>query len=552
MVEYRARHRWREYRWLSDSRVQVAGFHGAWERSSAAKCDITDRKRADETVREHERQPSGFLRRARDAMLIADDEAFIREANPAACALFDIPRDRLVGCALADSIEAGNDVVRTQGLFLGQGRVSGEWRLLRPDRQTRDVEFVASANFLPGQHLLILRDATERKQLEEQLRQSQKMEAIGRLAGGIAHDFNNLLTVIGGYGEILIRQLPPHEFAHEMVREMNKASERAAALTRQLLAFSRKQILAPQPVNLNQMIRESEELLRRLIGEDIELATHLAEDLGTIRADSPLLSQVLLNLAVNARDAMPTGGRLRLETRNATIDEDSARTHRDLVPGEYALLSVSDSGDGMDESAKSHVFEPFFTTKEQGKGTGLGLAMVYGSIRQSGGHISVESTVGRGTTFRIWLPRVDAKAMSKSPSLELPPTRTGTETILLAEDEDGVRGMAAQVLRACGYTVLEASDGADAIGVSQQYHGRIDLLVTDVVMPRVSGRQLADWLRPHRPEMKILFISGYTDDSVFRHGVQKAETNFLQKPFSAAKLSSFVREVLDGVVSRAV
>jgi two-component system cell cycle sensor histidine kinase/response regulator CckA len=552
VVEYRARHRDGEYRWLSDSRVQIAGLDGAAGAIVGSVRDITDRKRADEVLRERERQLSALFEGARDAMLIADDAARICEANPAACVLFDMPHEQIVGRALASSIENGDDVEKTWGLFLGQERVSGEWRLVRPNQTTREVEFVASANFLPGQHLLILRDATERRQLEDQLRQSQKMEAIGRLAGGIAHDFNNLLTVIGGYGEMLLRQIPPQEYAYEMVREMNKASERAAALTRQLLAFSRKQILAPQPVNLNQMIRDSEELLRRLIGEDIELAINLAEDLGTVRADPPLFSQVLLNLAVNARDAMPTGGQLRLETKNTSIDEEFARTHAEVVPGEYVLLSVSDTGSGMDESAKSHVFEPFFTTKEQGKGTGLGLAMVYGSVRQSGGHIAVESSVGRGTTFRILLPRVDDKAMVKSATVDLPPTRTGTETILLAEDEDGVRGMAAQALRACGYTVLEARDGADAIGVSQQYHGRIDLLVTDVVMPRVSGRQLADWLRPHRPEMKILFMSGYTDDAVFRHGVQRAETNFLQKPFSAAKLSSFVREVLDGVVSRAV
>ena len=550
VVEYRARHRDGEYRWLSDSRVQVAVNDGHAGAIVGSVRNITDRKRADEILQERERQLSALFEGARDALLIADDKARICDVNPAACLLFDMPSDQLGGRAIADSIEGGEDLAGTWALFLGQGRMSGEWRIKRGKQPPRDVEFVATANFLPGQHLLILRDATERRHLEEQLRQSQKMEAVGRLAGGIAHDFNNLLTVIGGYGEMLIRQLPPHEFAHEMVREMNKASERATALTRQLLAFSRKQILAPQPVNLNKLIRESEELLRRLIGDDIELIVEIANDLGTVRADPPLFSQVLLNLAVNARDAMPTGGKLCLETKNSTVDDTFARTHAEVVPGEYVMLTVSDTGTGMDEAAKSHVFEPFFTTKEQGKGTGLGLAMVYGSIRQSGGHIAVESTVGRGTTFRILLPRVDERAVTKSPSLDLPPTRTGSETILLAEDEDGVRAMAAQALRACGYTVLEARDGADAIGVSQQYHGTIHLLLTDVVMPRVSGRQLADWLRPHRPEMKILFMSGYADDAVFRHGVLKAETNFLQKPFSAAKLSTFVRELLDGVASR--
>lgn len=380
---------------------------------------------------------------------------------------------------------------------------------------------------------------------EEQLRQSQKLEAIGMLAGGIAHDFNNLLTVILGYSDISLARLNEEDPLHRNITEVTKAAERAAALTRQLLAFSRKQVMQPKVLDLNAVVSESERMLRRLIGEDIGLRTVLETEVGSVKADPGQIEQIIMNLAVNARDAMPQGGKLTLETKNVYLDEDYAKNHVAVIPGPYVMLAVSDSGSGIDEQTLLHIFEPFFTTKEKGKGTGLGLSTVYGIVKQSGGNVWVYSEVGRGTTIKIYLPRVDERAQESERSAETVADRQGSETILLAEDEEAVRTLARQVLEIHGYQVLEAANGGAALLICERHKEPIHLLITDVIMPEMSGRDLADRLAQLRPDMKVLFMSGYTDNAIVHQGVLDEGTNFIQKPFPTDALARKVRAVLD-------
>jgi PAS domain S-box-containing protein len=390
-----------------------------------------------------------------------------------------------------------------------------------------------------------VQDITERKRLEDQLRQSQKMEAIGRLAGGVAHDFNNLLTGIIGYTDLLMNSCTPDNPLYEDLLQIRRAGERAAALTGQLLAFSRRQMMTPRTLDLNGIIADMGRMLRRLLGEDVELITQLAPDLGKVRADPGQIEQVLLNLAVNARDAMPDGGRLTIETANVELDERLGGPEPGGQGGPHVLIVVSDTGCGMDEQTLAHLFEPFFTTKEVGKGTGLGLATTYGIIKQSDGHIGVFSRPGHGTTFKIYLPRhEEAPRLGRrtAPSFQL---TSGSETILLAEDEELVRKLARLALEASGYTVLVADNGAEALRLATGHTGRIHLLVADVVMPKMGGRILAQELVRLRPETKVLFLSGYTDDEVLRQGIHEAEAAFLQKPFTPDGLAQKVREVLD-------
>jgi signal transduction histidine kinase/DNA-binding NarL/FixJ family response regulator len=388
------------------------------------------------------------------------------------------------------------------------------------------------------------REAVERERLEDQLRQAQKMEAVGRLAGGIAHDFNNLLTVIAGYGDILRTHLAAEETARTYVDEITRAGDRAAALTRQLLAFSRRQVLRPESLDLSAVLPNVERLLRRLIGEDIDLLILPQPDLWAVRADPSQIEQVVMNLAVNARDAMPLGGRLTIEAANVELDEEFAASHVGALPGSYVRLAVSDTGCGMDAATKARIFEPFFTTKDPGKGTGLGLAMVYGIVNQSGGHIDVYSEPGHGTTFQIYLPR-DTSVPVAASRTPLPPPRPGTETVLLAEDDDSIRGMAALALRGHGYTVLAAANGPEALRLAEEHAGPIALLVTDVIMRGMSGRQLAEALAVQRPGLRVLFMSGYTDDAILHHGVLEAGIPFLHKPFGPDALARAVRAVLD-------
>jgi CheY-like chemotaxis protein len=373
------------------------------------------------------------------------------------------------------------------------------------------------------------------------------MEAIGKLAGGVAHDFNNLLTVIHGYSELMLNSLDQNSRLRQDVQEIMHASDRASSLTRQLLAFSRKQVLQPQVLDLNADVSNMDKMLRRMIGEDIELVTLLVKDLGRIKADPGQIEQVLLNLAVNAKDAMRNGGKLTIETANVKLDENYARSHVDVTPGNYVMLSMSDTGVGMTPETKERIFEPFFTTKEKGKGTGLGLSTVYGIIQQSGGNIWVYSEPGLGTTFKIYLPTIEGDTESFRPAAVPTKLLQGSETVLLVEDEEMVRKLACTVLEKKGYRVLEASSGDKALDVVQGQNGNpIHLMVTDVVMPGMSGRQLADRLVSLRPELKVLYMSGYTDNAIVHHGVLDRGIAYIQKPFTPDALATKVREILDG------
>lgn len=390
----------------------------------------------------------------------------------------------------------------------------------------------------------IVEDVTERRMLEQQLRQSQKMEAVGRLAGGVAHDFNNLLTVIRGYTEILLSDVPPGDVRRGELEEIMKASDRASALTRQLLAFSRQQVLAPKVLNLNTIVLNMHNLLRRLLGEDIDLQTVLDPELGNVKADPSQIEQVMMNLAVNARDAMPMGGRLTIETANVELTENWGRDLINAKAGSYVMIAMTDSGSGMDEATKARVFEPFFTTKEQGKGTGLGLSTAYGIVKQSDGYISVYSEVGIGSTFKVYLPRMDVVREIGATQNMAPTTDRGSETVLLVEDEEGVRKLVRGILGRQGYHVLEATSGEEALDMVREYSGKIDLLLSDVVLVGMSGRELSERLRIQMPSLKVIYMSGYTDDAIVRHGVLTESAEFLQKPFSSDNLLRKVRNVL--------
>jgi PAS domain S-box-containing protein len=434
---------------------------------------------------------------------------------------------------------------------------SGEWQHRTKDGTAIDVEITSYPLSFAGRpaKLVLANDITERKQAEmalheseEQLRQSQKMEAVGKLAGGVAHDFNNLLTAITGHSEMCLRGLTSEDPLHRRLEQIKKAGDRAAALTRQLLAFSRKQILQPEVLDLNQIVIELNKMLQRLIGEDIDLFMGLGADLGKVKADPNQLGQVLMNLSVNARDAMPKGGKLTIETSNVHLSEEFASNHMSVPAGDYVMLAVSDTGFGMDAQTQARIFEPFFTTKEVGKGTGLGLATVYGIVKQSGGSIWVYSEVGRGTTFKIYLPCVEESAEEVGAETSKPELLRGTETVLLVEDEEVVREMATDILRDSGYHVLEAKHGPEAITLCREYEGEIHLMLSDVVMPHMSGRELAEQLMPLRSSMKVLYMSGYTDDAIVHHGVLEEGTAFIGKPFSPDALARKVREVLDALV----
>ena len=384
-----------------------------------------------------------------------------------------------------------------------------------------------------------------RAQLEEQLRQAQKIDSIGRLAGGVAHDFNNILTAIRGYAELMLLELAPGDPMRSSVTEISRAGERAADLTRQLLAFSRRQLLQPRVLALNSLIADSIKMLKRLLGEDIELVTLLDPELGNVKADAGQMEQVILNLALNARDAMPQGGKLTLETRNVILQEEYAQKHFSLQPGSHIMMTISDIGCGMDPQTLSHIFEPFFTTKEPGKGTGLGLSTVYGIVQQSGGSIWVYSEPGRGTTFKIYLPRIEEPLDEAGEKRIESDNPRGSETILVVEDDEIVRKLTCQALRRYGYQVIEAANGIEALLSCEKHPEPIPLMITDVVMPQISGPELATRLRLLHPETQVLYISGYTDDAVVRHGLLDAALYFLQKPFTPGALVHKVRDILD-------
>jgi PAS domain S-box-containing protein len=435
-----------------------------------------------------------------------------------------------------------------QNDLFAHGRLAHEHRFRHHDGKYRwirsEMLLLRDAAGNPEEVVGSWSDITERKQLEDQFRQSQKMEAVGRLAGGVAHDFNNLLTIIIGYGELVLDTLPTGDPIRALIGEVVAAGGRAAGLTRQLLTFSRKAIIEPKVLDLKAVVTNVDKMLRRIIGEDIQMTIVADPALGTVKADPGQIEQVILNLVVNARDAMPQGGRLTIEVRNAELDESYVRGHADAQPGPHVLLAVSDTGCGMDQATLARIFEPFFSTKGE-QGTGLGLATVHGIVKQSGGHLAVYSEVGHGTTFKVYLPCVEKQVPLETSRLRPAAMPRGSETVLLVEDEDALRALARHVLQNCGYTVLEARDGADAVRIAGQHPGKIDLLVTDVVMPRMGGRQVAEHAVALHPGVKVLFLSGYTDDAVVRHGILQAEVAFLQKPFSPASLAAKLREVLD-------
>jgi len=421
----------------------------------------------------------------------------------------------------------------------------GDWRVFESTSSA-----VRNANGETEKLVIVNRDITERKQLEQQLYLSQKLEAVGRLSGGVAHDFNNLLGVIIGYSEVMQKRMAPNDRFREAADEILKAAHRAAALTKQLLAFSRKQVLEPKVLDLNTVVADVEKMLKRLIGEDILLEILVSPDLHAVKADPGQIGQVIMNLAVNARDAMPNGGKLTIETANTTLDEKDAGRYRYVVPGQYVKLRVSDTGCGMDAETQSHMFEPFFTTKEKGKGTGLGLATVYGVVKQSGGYIWVESEVGKGTQFEIFLPRVEGEIEKPQKASGPAKESRGGQTILVVEDEQALRKLTSSVLQDLGYTVLEAGDAAEALALVKQSKPAVDLLLTDVVMPGKSGRDLADELVPQIPGMKVLFMSGYTDGAIAAHRVLEPGLSLLRKPFSSEELTQTVARILAGETER--
>jgi signal transduction histidine kinase/ActR/RegA family two-component response regulator len=426
------------------------------------------------------------------------------------------------------------------------GSTPAAWRHRTKKGGTIDVE-IAGYEIDYGGHkaeLAFLFDITSRRRLEDQLRQAQKMEAVGMLAGGIAHDFNNLLTIISGYSQLILVSLDLKDPNRHAAEQIMKAGERAAALTRQLLAFSRRQVLQPRVVDLNKLVGSLSTMLQRLLGEDVDLRLVLPADLGRVNADPGQIEQVLMNLAVNSRDAMAKGGILTIETGNVLLDEKYTERHIGLKPGPYVLLGVSDNGCGMDEATKARLFEPFFTTKGAGRGTGLGLSTVFGIVKQSGGSVDVYSEPGRGTSVKVYLPCIDQPVVIEAEALKKNVAR-GTETILLVEDDEMVRSLVRTTLLREGYKVMDFADPVEARRRSENHKGPIQLLITDVVMPKLSGRELAERIIRRRPGMKVLYMSGYTENAVINSGILQTEVAFLQKPFTPAALTEKVREVLE-------
>jgi two-component system cell cycle sensor histidine kinase/response regulator CckA len=519
---------------------------------------VVERKKAEEDLRASETRYRRLFESAKDGILILDaDTGRVVDANPFLISLLGYSHADLLGKTLWD-LGPFKDVTVSRDAFR-QLQEKDYVRYEDLPLETRDgqlinVEFVSNV-YLVGKTRVIqcnIRDITERKRTEEQrkklegqLRVSQKMEAIGLLAGGVAHDFNNLLSVILSYTEFAMRALREGDPLKDDLLEVKKAGERAAVLTRQLLAFGRKQLLQPVPLNLNQVAEGVEKMLRRILGEDIDYIQVLAPDLGVVRADPGQIEQVLMNLVVNSRDAMSEGGKLTIETSNVDLDEEYAAHHVGVKPGAYVQLAVTDTGCGMDEQTKTQLFEPFFTTKEKGKGTGLGLSTVYGIVKQSGGNIWVYSELGLGTTFKIYFPRELSVKATATRLRAIQEPAAGTETILVVEDEEALRKVARRFLEAAGYTVLTAAAGDEALLISAQHAGTIHLLLTDVVMPRMSGKALTQALLKTRPRTKVLYMSGYADNAFVHHGVVDEGTYFIGKPFTATDVTQKIRRVLD-------
>jgi PAS domain S-box-containing protein len=507
-----------------------------------------------DTFSRSEKLLNALLESASQGIVSIDRRGRIVLANRRAEEMFGYTRDEMLGARiellLPEAKRAAHAHQREEYFSQPHTRPMGIGMDLsgrRCDGKEFPVEVSLSFIEVEGElfGIAFVSDISQRKALEAQLLHAQKMEAVGRLAGGVAHDFNNMLTVVAGYNRMILDELSPMDPLRGYAEEILKAADRAGALTNQLLAFSRRQVMQPRIINVNDVLIQTQKMLQRLIGEDVQLNLGLFADLGNIKADPNHIEQAIVNLAVNARDAMPMGGTITIETANTQLDENYSKTHLGVKPGEFVMIAVSDTGHGMDSATRQHIFEPFFTTKARGKGTGLGLATVYGMVKQSGGDIWVYSEPGQGTTFKLYFPRVMERTTTDAAGSVRVESTNGSETILLVEDEKAVRDLTARMLKQLGYTALTAASGAEAIEISRAFPGYIAMLLTDVVMPHMSGRQVADALTGTRPGMKVLYLSGYTENAVVHHGVLENGVDFLPKPFTREVLAHKIREVLE-------
>ncbi len=572
---HRDRNRGREH--ILEYRMLTADGRTVWFRDAARitvedgrpgkmrgiMVDVSERRRAEEVLSESEERFRKIFEEGPFGMAVVDLDYRFVKANAMLCRMLDYTESEIIGLTFMNIThpdELGTDVAQVQKLQQGEiSTYKREKRYLKKEGEvlwgSLTLSVVRDEKGEPRYFLSMIEDISERKRSEEvlarteaQLRQSQKIEAVGKLAGGVAHDFNNLLTVINGYSEIALLGMDEADPLHASLTEIKKAGGRAAALTSQLLAFARKQMLQPRVLDLNAVVTEMNRMLRRVIGEDIELITRLDPNLGYFKGDPGQIEQVILNLAVNARDAMPAGGKMIITTQNVVFDCAQACPQEGMPAGSYVRLEVIDAGCGMDAETLSHLFEPFFTTKMTGTGTGLGLSTVYGIISQSSGYISVSSEPGKGSTFHVYMPRIEAKADSpdRREYSSAGQASSCRETILLVEDEEVVRALTLKLLKSKGYEVLPAADGAEALSICERLTGAIHLLLTDLVLPKINGRELAEKLTALRPSMKVIYMSGYTEDKVVRQGLSARSTPFLQKPFTAHALAQLVRQVLDG------
>ncbi|MBN1570573.1 MAG: PAS domain S-box protein [Acidobacteria bacterium] len=513
--------------------------------------DVTESKRAQAALNESREYLNQIINHIGDSVFVKDRRHRFVLVNEAFRRFFASPTENYDGQLNLDRLpkELAASILEDEEKVFLTGKESITEDILKDSKGNVHVLMTRKSLLTDksgNQQIIgVQRDITEYKQLEAQLMQAQKMEAIGVLAGGVAHDFNNLLNVINGYSELILGELPPDDPVRKDIEQIKNAGKRAAELTSQLLAFGRKQILKPELLDLNDVIARMSSMLRRLIAEDIEFVVSTKSDLGLIHADPGQMQQIVMNLAINARDAMPLGGKLVIETANVDLAEPYAQRRQMVPEGPYVMLAISDNGIGMDEATRERVFEPFFSTKQKGKGTGLGLSTVYGIVKQSGGFIWVYSEPGRGTTFKIYFPKAEGALVGRKEEELLKPDLRGSETVLLVEDEMAVKELAARILREQGYNVLEASNGTEALRIAQEYAGEIHLIVTDVVMPGFSGKALVSRLESARPDIKALYISGYTDDAIVHHGILDSHVEFLQKPFTGGRLVRKVREVLN-------
>ena len=513
--------------------------------------NITELKEANQALTEAKNYLDKIINSVADPIFVKNRDHKWVMINDAFCNFLGFPRERLIEQSDYDFFPKSEAIVfweKDEQVFTSGEENINEETITAAGGEIRTIVTKKTLYRDEKDNLFIvgiIRDITEQKMIEAQLRQAVKMEAIGTLAGGVAHDFNNLMTAVIGYSTLFLQTMPDDAPLRKDIEQIKKAGERAANLTQQLLAFSRKQVVQPQVLNLNGVLKEIQKMLERLIGEDIELESRYAPELWRVLSDPTLIEQVIINLAINARDAMPRGGKLTIETLNTQLDKAYTRHHIELMPGDYVMMAVSDNGIGMDKETQSHIFDPFYTTKAKGKGTGLGLATVYGIVKQTGGHIMVYSEPGQGTTFKIYLPKAEGDENIAQSEIRHKPIAGGRETIFVVEDDDTVRMLTKEILRSYGYNVVEASNGPEALEIAKGRQDPVDMLVTDVVMPEMGGRQVAEAFVALFPAMKVMYISGYTDDAIVNHGVLESGVHFLQKPFAPQALAEKVRHILD-------